>query len=154
MTFPTNTWQRKLGTEVVMKSNGAEVADEGFSTCAAGTFETAAVEGAERAIFELDTGTGGFTIAPTAGAEIKVYEQKFNSNGLAAPEPDGTYRRDYVCSFYPDVAAATQRLYAEGPIGMFGGDFVIEWLDGGAGSTELLVGWNLRVTPYSGGPSA
>ena len=142
---------KTLGTEVVMESNGAQLSDGDFAACADADFLTANVGGFPLAIFELDI--PGFSVAPTAGATVSLYEQKFNSDGNQAEVPDATHKHDYIGSFAVDVADAVQNLSIVAPIHYFGADFYIEWLDGGAGTATLDTAWVLRVTPYTYTPS-
>ena len=142
------------GTEVTMESNGAQLSDGDMPVCADATFDTAAVAGNPSATFEFDTAAGGFSVAPTAGAAIHIYEQKFNSDGSQSPVPDATYKYDYIGSFSVDVADVQQYLSVDCPIHFYGGDYVLEWLDGGAGTATVTTAWILRVKPFTYGPSA
>jgi hypothetical protein len=139
------------GTEVTMESAGATLNDGDMPVCADVAFEVANVAGNPMATFEFDTAAGGFSVAPTAGAIINIYEQKFNSDGNQAPVPDATYKADFIGSFFVDVADVQQYLVADCPICFYGGDYVLEWLDGGAGTATVTTGWILRVKPWTYG---
>ena len=154
MAIPSNTGIRVYGTEVVMESSGDAISNGNFFTCNEQDFLTAQVEGLPFAEFEFDNAGSFFTAAPTAGAVLNIYEMPFNSNGVQGPQIDATYRKNFIDAFHPDVADAQQYLMAEGPINFYGGDFVLEWVDGGAGTAGIEATWILRVKPFGFGPSA
>lgn len=145
---------KSYGAEVVMESSGATLSDGDMPVCADATFDTAAVGGRTMATFEFDTAAGGFSTAPTAGATINIYEQKFNSDGNQAPTPDANYKSDYIGSFIINPTDEQQFPSRDCPIGYYGGDYVLEWLDGGNGTATVTSGWVLRVKPWTFGPSA
>ena len=153
MAIAVNTGIKILGTEVVMETNGAQLNNDAFATCADATFDTAAVEGLPFAQFEFDCAAGGFSAAPTDGAIINIYEMPFNSNGSQGPQIDATYKKNLVGHFSPDVADTQQFFITEGPINYYGGEYVLEWIDGGAGSASIDSAWIFRVIPFGIGPS-
>lgn len=153
MAIPSNTGIKVLGTEVVMESSGDAISNGGFFTCNENDFLTANVEGLPFAQFEWENAGSFFTAAPTAGAIINVYEMPFDSNGNQGPQIDSTYKKNYVGCFHPDEADAQQYLSFEGPINFYGGDYVLEWIDGGAGTAGIEATWILRVIPYGIGAS-
>lgn len=149
-----NAVQKVLGTEVIMETAGASLADGAFAECADATFGTAQINGYPMATFEFDTAAGGFSVAPTAGAIINLYERKRNSDGNLAPVVDASYKGDYIGTFLVDPADAQQFLSLDAPIHYYGGTYYVEWLDGGAGTASIDANWVLRVTPWTLQPSA
>ena len=154
MAIPVGTGIKIPGTEVVMETAGPALTNGSFHTCNDATFATAEVEGLSFARFEFDNAGSFFSAAPTAGAVINVYDKPFNSDANQAPQIDATYKKNFIGSFEVDVADAQQYLMFEGPINYYGGDFVVEWVDGGAGTAQLELNWILRVIPFGFGPSS
>lgn len=146
---------RVLGTPKTIVSSGASISDAGFAA-ASSNLTAADIGGYPLGIFEFVTDATGFSVAPTAGAAIHLYERKFMADGTnQGPVPDATYKNDYLGSFIVDVADVQQWLRIEGiPINYYGATYYVEWLDGGAGTASISAGWTLKVTPYTYAPAA
>jgi hypothetical protein len=145
---------RTLGTKKTLEANGAAVSNDAIGTADDADMASTDINGFPLAIFELYTG-GTFTVAPTAGAAIHLYERKFLTGGTnQAPAVTTTYKNDYIGTFIVDPQDTAQYLRLEGvPINYLGGTYYIEWVDGGAGTAGLAAGWTLDCTPYTYAPS-
>lgn len=143
-----------LGAEFVMESSGASLSDGSFATCADVTFIEADVDGFPMATFEFDLAAGGFSAAPTLGARILLYEQRFNSDGNQGPTVDANFRHHLIGEFRVDLADTQQYMSIDAPIHFFGADFAVEWLDGGSGTASIDSGWILRHTIWTYQPVA
>lgn len=134
------------GSVFVMESSGSQISDGGFFNCSEVNFLQADVAEFPFAIFMFDCAAGGFSVAPTAGAVINIYEQPFNADANQAPLPDATHKHGYIGSFPVDVADVQQRLITRPLlINLYGADYSLEWLDGGAGTASIDTGWTLDV---------
>lgn len=151
----TNDAIRTLGTKVVLEANGAQVLNDAVGIADDANMTSTDIGGYPLAIFELYTG-GTFSVAPTAGAAIHLYERKFLTGGTnQAPAVTATYKNDYIGTFIVDPLDTAQYLRLEGvPINFLGGTYYIEWVDGGAGTASLTAAWTLDCTPYTYAPSA
>lgn len=151
----TNDAIRTLGTKKTLEASGAQVLNDAVGVADDANMIATDITGYPLAIFELYTG-GTFSVAPTAGAAIHLYERKFLTGGTnQAPVVDTNYKNDYIGTFIVDVADVAQYLRIEGvPINYLGGTYYIEWVDGGAGTASLTAGWTLDCTPYTYAPAA
>jgi len=150
----TGAAEKQLGTPVVMESSGATLTNGSFASCADATFATAEVDGSAFALFEFDP-VATYSAAPTAGAVINVYEQAFDAAGQQSLVPSATYRHKYIGHFViapSDDANPPPAI--ECPINFWGGDYSLEWVDGGAGTASVTATWTLTVTPFKYGPQA
>ena len=147
---------RTPGTPKTLEANGASISNDGIGVADDANMTSTDINGYPLAIFEFTTQTTGFSVAPTAGAAIHLYERKFMTGGTnQAPVVDSTYKNDYIGTFIVDVADAQQWLRIEGvPINYLGGTYYLEWVDGGAGTASLDAGWSLVCTPYTYAPAA
>lgn len=102
-------------------------------------------------LFEFSTAAGGFSIAPTAGAVINIYEQKINSDGNDAPNVSLTYKYDYIGRFIVTSVDEQQHLSTIAEIHPEGGKYWVQWIDGGSGTAQVVLGWELRLTPLTEG---
>ena len=140
------------GTVTTLEGNGSVSSGNGILVADDADLTTALVGGRPYGSFEL---TVAFSGAPTAGSAIHLYERK-NHVGETnqAPVVDSTYKHDYIGTFVPDVAAATQYLKLEGvPICFHGATYYIEWVDTNGTPVNVSAGWILKVTPYTYGPA-
>ena len=156
MAIQVDTTQIQKGdTEYVLAAAGSTSAlsNGSFVQCSQDNLGVADVDGAEFAIFELDTG-GTFSAAPTAGAVVNVYERRFNSDGSSGPDPDANFKFNLIGTFNIDPADVAQYRSSVFPIHFYGGDYFIEWKDGGAGTAQISAGWELRAQPISAGLNA
>lgn len=156
MTIQVGTTQIQKGTtEYILAASGSTSAVSNGSVvlCAQDNLLVADVDGAEFAIFEFDAG-GTFSAAPTAGAVVNVYERRFNSDGNQQPVVDANHKHNYIGQFLIDPADDAQYYVAVFPINFYGGDYYVEWKDGGAGTAQLSAGWELRAHPISAGLNA
>ena len=142
-----------LGTELVLETaaSSAQIDNGSFRECDSDDRQPANDTGYPLGLFEFSCAAAGFSVAPTAGAIINLYEQKINSDGSDAPIVDSTYANDYIGSFVVDVADSEQHLSILAPIHRFGGKYWLEWVDGGAGTASITLGWELRLTPATYG---
>lgn len=143
----------KKGTKITLGATGTttSISTAGIQECVDAYRQPQFDAGYPLGIFEFKTAAGGFSLAPTAGAVINLYEQKINSAGLDAPNVTATYKNDYIGSFIPDVADSQQYLTLIAPIHIDGGKYWVEWVDGGAGTASVDLGWELTLTPASYG---
>lgn len=156
MAIQVDTTQIQKGdTEYVLAAaaSTSAVSNGSIVLCAQDNLLVADVDGAEFAIFEFDTG-GTFSTTPTAGAVVNVYERRFNSDSNQGPVVDANFKHNYIGSFNIDPANAAQYRIAVFPVNFYGGDYYIEWKDGGAGTAQLSAGWELRAHPISAGLNA
>ena len=144
-----------IGTELILETSGTSgsISDGSYVECDSDTRTSTDDAGYPLGIFEFSTETTGFSVAPTAGAAIHLYEQKINSNGNDAPDVVATdYEHDYLYTFNVDDADVQQHLTSPPlPINRSGGKYWLKWVDGGAGSAQLSAGWELRLTPVTYG---
>ena len=144
-----------LGTPLTLESSGTSgaVNDGSVVECDSAPRASTDDTGYPLGIFEFDAGSGGWSVAPSTGAAIHLYEQKINSNGNDAPDVVATdYEHDYLYTFNVDDADVQQHLTSPPlPINRSGGKYWLKWVDGGAGSAQLSAGWELRLTPVTYG---
>jgi hypothetical protein len=143
-----------IGTELVLETTGSSgsISDAAFSVCDSDDRQSTDDAGYPLGIFEFSTETTGFSVAPTAGAVINLYEQKINSDGNDAPDVDANYPNDYLWTFSVDVADEQQQFTSPPlPINRSGGKYWVQWVDGGAGTASVDAGWELRLTPVTYG---
>ncbi len=140
------------GTKLNIAVTGvtALVADAGFAECADDDRQPGNDAGYPLGLFEFNA-VGTFSVAPTAGAVINLYEQKINSSASDAPDVSATYKNDYIGTFIVDAADVAQALSLVAPIHRDGGKYWIEWVDGGAGVASIAAGWTLDLTPVTYG---
>jgi hypothetical protein len=143
-----------LGTELILETAGSSgsISDGGYVECDSDTRTSADNTGYPLGIFEFSTAAGAFSVAPTAGAAIHLYEQKINSDSNDAPDVDANYEHDYLWTFNVDPADAQQHFTTPPlPINRSGGKYWLKWVDGGAGTASVDAGWELRLTPVTYG---
>lgn len=156
MSIPVNSTQVQKGdTEYVLAASGSTsaVSNGSIVQCSQDNLLVDDVDGAEFAIFEFDAG-GTFSAAPTAGAVVNVYERRFNNDSNQGPVVDANFKHNYIGSFNIDPADEAQYRIAVFPVNFYGGDYYIEWKDGGAGTAQISAGWELRAWPISAGLNA
>lgn len=155
MTIQVDTTQIQKGTtEYILAASGSTsaVSNGSIVQCSQDNLLVADVDGAEFAIFELDI--SGFSATPTAGAVVNVYERRFNSDSNQGPVVDANFKHNFIGPFNIDPANAAQYRIAVFPVNFYGGDYYIEWKDGGAGTAQISAGWELRAHPISAGLNA
>jgi len=143
-----------LGTELILETSGSSgsISDAAFSECDSDDRQPTDDTGYPLGVFEFSTETTGFSVAPTAGAAIHLYEQKINSDGNDAPDVDANHEHDYLWTFNVDPADAQQHFTTPPlPINLSGGKYWLKWVDGGAGTASVDAGWELRLTPVTYG---
>jgi len=143
-----------LGTELILETSASSgsISDAAFSECDSDDRQSTDDAGYPLGIFEFSTETTGFSVAPTAGAAIHLYEQKINSDGNDAPDVDANHSHDYLWTWTVDVADAQQHFTSPPiPINLSGGKYWVQWVDGGAGTASVDAGWELRLTPVTYG---
>jgi len=141
------------GTELTLASttSTAAITDGSFVECTNDNRQPTDNAGYTLGIFEFDTSAGGFSAAPTSGAQISIYEQKINSNSNDAPDISSAYPYDYLGSM-PVKASDTQQYFSiMCSIHREGGKYWVLWEDGGAGTASISSAWTLRMTPCAFG---
>lgn len=142
-----------LGTELILEAaaSSAALSDGDFRECDSDDRQPGDNPGYTLGLFEFSTAAGGFSVAPTEGATINLFEQKINSDGNDAPDVYGNYQHDFLGSFIVSPDDEPQNLSLLAPIHRFGGKYWVEWLDGGAGTASVILGWELRLVPCAYG---
>ena len=136
------------GTELVLEASGASISDGAWIEANDDDRQPADDAGFPLGIFEFDA-TGTFSVAPTAGAILELYEQKINSNSQDTPNPvDTNYPGDLLYTFRIDDSDVAQYHVSDPvPIAIDGGKYWLRWVDGGAGTASISSTWDLRMTP-------
>lgn len=137
-----------VGTTLTLEASGAVITNG--SIVAANDAGRASSDNAGYPLGEFRLAIEVTGTAPTAGAVINLYERKTDGTN-AAPVPAGTYKHDYIGTFIVDPATGTQYLYLIAPIWRGGGDYYVEWVDGGSGTEQVDAGWSLTLTPVTYG---
>jgi len=142
-----------LGTELILETAAAsaQLDDETYRECDSDDRQPGDNTGYPLGLFEFSLAAGGFSGAPTAGNKLVLYEQKINSDGNDAPDVDAAYEHDFLHSWEFDAADAQQHLSALCPIHRYGGKYWLYWEDGGAGTVDIVLGWELRLIPATYG---
>ena len=145
------------GTELILETSAssASISNGAFRELDSDDRQPADNAGFPFGYFEFDGETTGFSVAPTAGAIINIYEQTINSDGVDSPDPDANNLAGFIGSIQIDPAD-TQQFWRTEPlaINVSGGKYWAEWLDGGAGTASIDAGWEIRMIPAAIGPGA
>lgn len=137
--------ERVPGTEVVLESSGALLADNTLLELTDDDLQLADVGGNFTATFEFDA-LGTFSGAPTAGNQLVVYEQKINSDGTDGPDVTTSYLKDRLFAWeFPATDAAHYLRKERVPINRSGAKYWIKWNDGGSGTVSISATWAMRV---------
>jgi hypothetical protein len=142
------------GAEIILAAAGttSQLDDDAFAAGTDADRESTDNPGYPLGIFEFDTAAGGWTGAPTAGGAIHLYERKINSDGNQAPAVDATNENDYMWTWNVDIADVQQWFTSPPlPINRSGATYYVKWVDGGAGTVDMVLGWELRLTPVTYG---
>jgi hypothetical protein len=143
-----------LGTELILETSASSgsISDAAYSECDSDDRQSTDDAGYPLGIFEFSTETTGFSVAPTAGAVINLFEQAINSDGNDSPDVDANHSHTYLYTWSVDVADAQQHFVSPPiPINRSGGKYWVQWVDGGAGTASVDAGWELRLTPVTYG---
>lgn len=140
------------GTELVLMSSGGSLSHGDYAELTSDTRTAADNPGYHLGIFEFDVHADGFSAAPSPHSEIKLFEQKINSDSVDAPDVDASYPYDYLDSFMVDAADATQKLSLMVPIHILGAKYWVQWVDSG-GTVSMAAGWAVRLIPVAIGVS-
>jgi len=144
-----------LGTELILETAAAsaQLDDETYRECDSDDRQPGDDTGYPLGLFEFSLAAAGLSAAATAGNTLILYEQKINSDGNDAPDVSATFKGDFLHSWELEVddGNTAQHLSALCPIHRYGGKYWLYWEDGGAGTADITLAWELRLTPVTYG---